>query len=1026
MPLLGIMRCGSTLLLVLFLANLAARSHAQAAKDFTDVEITTVDLPQVVTVQCKGDCIKEAEDSHSDIPKQFRSDIPITDDEDGGQNTQQNTNEDQFTDFCRSPPVVPFADLKDDFLTYTVFTKGAIVSYKCKNGYEYVPGTKETVMCIGDGNWSAPDTFCKVNFCGPLPRLEYGVPKDEYLERTIFTKNTKVLYVCRPGYIRIPYARAVATCLPNLTWSLPTKFCQLKSCGNPGDVDNGEMQAENFVFGSRVTYSCNRGYKMISKRNYRDCLADGIWSNDIPECAVQSCPPPPDTANGHYYPEREEYTYLDSVKYVCSGNLALIGQHSISCTEEGQWSSQAPECRGTCRSVPRYQYAELVEPTAEIIFLEGTILKYRCKEGYEPIPGAVNTVTCLGLRWSPSPEFCKPITCVEPENVPHGRITSGNFVYGSRITYACDTGYKIKNINNRNCLSDQSWSLPIPECEVQTCAIPENVKNGWYSPVIEKYVYNEAVTYNCHEGFQLLGQALITCRSDGRWNNNTPECRGICNAPPDLPYAQVPFSYPNTKTFFAGTTVQYTCKPGYYRDHSFSNSITCLGNFTWSKISEFCKIRTCSTPENVKNGWYGPEREKYTYNDTVTYECFEGFELVGQSSITCLENGRWNYNTPVCRRISCGRPPKVKNAVFEAKDFLFESEAVYKSEEGYKMVSLSDFVKCGLNGSWEGTLPVFEVQTCLPPEDLRNGSYSLKKEEYTYNESVTYKCDTLQLVGKASVTCTYEGKWSSGAPQCRAVCINPPELDFAVVEGEFIHQEFFDIGTSVQYKCRSGFIPMTSKNNNVTCLSDLKWSQLELFCKPVCKIPPELDFAVVEEEFIHQEYFDIGSSVQYKCSQGFVPVTNKNNILTCLSNMEWSQNEIFCTQAPSCGDPEDIDHGQKQYENVLVGSRVIYTCNPGYLMISKINYRECQEDGTWSGKPPVCKESVCDQIWELQEEARTCTSTPDEWIKYLQVQYLYLQIENMKLDIEIKKRQLGALSETSPILVEITKRNNKG
>ncbi|CAJ0919302.1 unnamed protein product [Ranitomeya imitator] len=102
-----------------------------------------------------------------------------------------------------------------------------------------------------------------------------------------------------------------------------------------------------------------------------------------------------------------------------------------------------------------------------------------------------------------------------------------------------------------------------------------------------------------------------------------------------------------------------------------------------------------------------------------------------------------------------------------------------------------------------------------------------------------------------------------------------------------------------------------------------------------------------------------------------------------------------------------------QYDHFSFGSRVNYTCNPGYSMTSKRNYRECQADGTWSGKPPVCKEPVCDQIWELQEEARKCTSTPDEWIKYLQVQYLYHQIENLKLDNEIKKKLNNAAVQIS-------------
>ncbi|XP_069801196.1 C4b-binding protein alpha chain-like [Dendropsophus ebraccatus] len=960
MHILGGIR-GGCALLVLFLAHFTDRSNAQAALDM-DLESSTLGPPQDTLAPCKGDgeCMEQT--------RQFDTNLQLT--EDRGAQTQEFQTNKQFPDlldceeqleqtnkqksgFCIPPPDIIFAKLKDDFLNQKHFPTGFSVSYECKTGYELAPGKKETVTCLSDGMWSIPDTFCKLsaNFCGPPPRLDYGTPKDDVSETSLFPKGTEMKYVCRLGFVRIPLSSSVVTCLADSTWSLPRTFCKRRSCGNPGDVENGRMEAENFDFGSRVRYVCNPGYKMISKRNYRYCQENGKWSNDLPECTVLSCSSPPTITNGHYYPDKEEYNYLDSVKYACRGNLVLIGQQTISCTEHGEWSSQAPECKvvqcsnpnvensvkesgfwgpytlnsivkfgckrqyrligdgtvtcnqnsewepelpkcvGTCQSVPRIMFAELVEPTTESTFLEGTTLQYRCLPGYKPVPGKVNTAKCIGLRWSYSTDFCEAITCEDPEPVPHGRIRYGSYTYGSRIFYGCEIGYISKD-HYRTCLSNGSWSLPVPECEVYKCPTPPNVKNGWYEPEMAEYVFNDTITYDCHEGFQLMGQAVLTCSYGEGWNRNPPECRGYCDTPPDPPYAELNPSFKQMTKFFAGSNVQYDCKPGYTRIYMIPNTISCLGNFTWSKI-----------------------------------------------------------NTEFCRRISCGKPPTLVDALYEENDNLFESEAIYKCKKGYKMVSESNSLKCEAHGKWSRPLPRCEVQKCSPPEELEDGSYSNKKDEYSYNDSVTYKCNTLQLVGKASVSCLEEGKWSSGPPQCKAVCT----------------------------------------------------------------FPRELDFAVVEEEFIHQDFFDIGKTVQYKCRPGFVPVTGLSNTVTCLDNLTWSQHELFCTRI-SCGNPGDIYHGQMQFKDFLFGSIVNYTCDAGYSMLTRRSDRECQADGTWSGKPPVCKEPVCDRIWELQEEARKCTSTPDEWIKYLQVQYLYLQIENLKLDIEIKKRQLDLPFQTSSIL----------
>ncbi|KAM4044940.1 sushi, von Willebrand factor type A, EGF and pentraxin domain-containing protein 1-like [Anomaloglossus baeobatrachus] len=857
---------------------------------------------------------------------------------------------------CRSPPVIPYAELKDDLLKNMDFLQGAIVSYKCKPGFQFIPGTKDFVTCV-DGQWSTNDFFCKPDFCGSPPRLDYGQPRDEYLDRTSFSFGTKIMYICRPGYRKIPGKTAIVTCTDDGTWSLPNAFCTRKSCGNPGEVENGQLHAENFDFGSKVTYTCDRGYKMISKRNYRDCQADGTWSNVLPECTVQNCPSPSEIRNGHYYPDKEEYSYLDSVKYVCRGNLALIGEHTVSCTEEGTWSSNAPQCKsvqctdpqvnnayklsgysgpyyfnsavrfscrsqykligsdtvkcndnnkwepelpkcvGFCKFPPDFLNTELAEATNESSFIEGTKLKYKCKQGYEPVLGAPDTVTCIAFKWSPSLQFCTPITCVDPEPVPNGKIVRGSFTFGSRITYACEIGYRMKNVSFRDCLANQSWSLPIPECEVSTCPVPQWAKNGWIYPEKEQYVYNATVSFGCHEGYKLIGEDEITCSHDGRWNYRIPECKGICEDPPPLDYAI--FDVKPSTIFVAGVTIQYTCRRGYIRNNVYTNSIT------------------------------------------------------------CLESGKWsNITKEFCTRRSCGHPPRAANLVVEVESFLFESEAVYRCEKGYKMHSSDNTFKCESNGRWTGTLPVCKVQTCSPPEVLENGSYSLRKNEYLYGETVTYKCNRLQLVGKASVSCTDEGKWSSGAPQCRDACILPPELPFAVVNIEISSPEYADRGESIQYKCRPGFVSVNNLDTEITCLENLKWSRYSVFCTPI-----------------------------------------------------------------SCGNPGEIANGQMQSEHFSFGSRVNYTCNPGYSMLSKRNYRECQADGTWSGKPPVCKEPICEQIWELQElhkEVQKCTSSPDEWIKYLQVQYLNVQIENLRLDNEVKKKQVYAATQTSSTSVKKT------
>ncbi|XP_018416815.1 PREDICTED: complement decay-accelerating factor-like [Nanorana parkeri] len=183
--------------------------------------------------------------------------------------------------------------------------------------------------------------------CGVLPRLSEALPTDDALNQNIYLPGATVTYNCRPGFVQIPGLKRLITCLENYTWSTPDPFCQRRSCGNPGEIENGEMEADDFLFGSRVTYTCNTGYRMQSRRNYRDCQADGVWSNASPQCDVVICEAPNVLSDITIEPQKDEYNYLDSVSFSCRKPLEIAGNASVHCTADGTWSSDFPTCKAS-------------------------------------------------------------------------------------------------------------------------------------------------------------------------------------------------------------------------------------------------------------------------------------------------------------------------------------------------------------------------------------------------------------------------------------------------------------------------------------------------------------------------------------------------------------------------------------------------------------------------------------------------------------------------------------------------------
>ncbi|KAE8623166.1 hypothetical protein XENTR_v10005524 [Xenopus tropicalis] len=180
--------------------------------------------------------------------------------------------------------------------------------------------------------------------CDPPPRLSYADAKLDSVNT--YENGSKINYDCLPGYRSIPGTIRYVTCLGS-TWSNPPTFCEVVKCRNPGEIQNGQIEEPiNQSFGSRVVFKCNTGYRMLSKLNYRDCQSNGEWSNDVPKCEAQVCPPPTAITDGDFSPQKDEYSYQDSVTFKCNKDLALVGSTSLFCTAHGNWSSDEPNCKG--------------------------------------------------------------------------------------------------------------------------------------------------------------------------------------------------------------------------------------------------------------------------------------------------------------------------------------------------------------------------------------------------------------------------------------------------------------------------------------------------------------------------------------------------------------------------------------------------------------------------------------------------------------------------------------------------------
>ncbi|XP_033009860.1 uncharacterized protein LOC117049229 [Lacerta agilis] len=250
---------------------------------------------------------------------------------------------------------------------------------------------------------------------------------------------------------------------------------------------------------------------------------------------------------------------------------------------------------------PRVASATLRSGDPKDSYPAGTVLRYRCIPGYEPIPGETLSLTCLDTsKWSvENPRFCqgkfhlirRRCTAVTIEN---GRIVIPSpMQIGDEITLGCNEGYRLIGEKTLRCVlvgDKAEWHTDPPICRQIRCYPPDNIEFGSHSgQPHEEFHYGSTVTYTCNEGFSLIGS-------------------------------------PNS-----------TCSP---------SSTSTAG--VWLPRPPKCKVVRCREPE-IENGRVTtPTQDIYTYGDRASFECNPGYVMVGRSTCTCGPNHGWIPRFPKC------------------------------------------------------------------------------------------------------------------------------------------------------------------------------------------------------------------------------------------------------------------------------------------------------------------------------------------------------------------------------------------
>ncbi|XP_077451119.1 CUB and sushi domain-containing protein 1-like isoform X2 [Stigmatopora argus] len=582
--------------------------------------------------------------------------------------------------------------------------------------------------------------------------------------------------------------------------------------------------------------------------------------------------------------------------------------------------------------------------------------------------------------------------CPDPGVPENGKRMGSAFQVGSSVQFTCDDSYVLQGSKSITCqrVTDTlaAWSDHRPICRTRTC------------------------------GSNLRGpRGIITSPNYPVQYENNAHCVWVVTALDSAKVIKLSFEEFDLERGYDTLTVGDGGKIGDTRrvlyvltGSSVPDIIVSLSNQMWLHLQSDDTIGSAgfkAVYEEIERGGCGDpgvpafghrSGESFKHGDVLTFFCQSAFELVGEKSITCQHNNQWSGNKPSCI-FSCffnfTAPSGTVLSPNYPEEYGNNLNCVWLiiSEPGSRVHLLfSDF-------DLEPQFDWLVVKDEGLSEPTTFGTFSGKDVP----SQIASHGHIMRLEFQSDHSNTGKGFNISYTTFGQNECHDPG----VPVNGQRYGDQF-QLGTSLAFLCDQGFI-RTQGSDQVTCIiqdGNVVWSAAVPRCEAPCGghltasagvilspgwpsfykdslncqwvIESQADHAVkihfdrfqTEVNYDTLEIRDGPSSSssligEYHGTQAPHFLISTSNFLFLLFTTDNSRSaagfsiryESVKMESDSCLDPGIPVNGRRHGSIFSIGSRVSFTCDPGYTL----NDQEpivCEQNHQWSHALPSC-DALC-------------------------------------------------------------------
>ncbi|XP_026014081.1 P-selectin-like [Astatotilapia calliptera] len=542
---------------------------------------------------------------------------------------------------------------------------------------------------------------------------------------------------------------------------------------------------------------------------------------------------------------------------------------------------------------------------------------------------------------------------------------------------SCLHGECVETINSHKCDCFEGFfgdkCDQVVQCNKGEVVVPDkghvNCSHNYGS-----FSYDSLCQYSCEEGYKLSVPGPLRCTSLGKWSEKPPTCEMIqCEKMSEPTHGSMKCSDP-LGSFSYQSTCTFTCDEGYVL--SGSPSLQCEASANWNGSQPYCVAVQCPALQNLTNGFVscGEDADtRFSYKNTCSFSCDQGYHLVGASRVTCTSGGTWNQQIPHCEAKGCPAPEVPTNGQISCSPSLssFLSHDTphplgmvchFTCDEGHELQSAHS-MECTHPGQWTSRSPTCTVVRCPLLEAPKNGHINCSSTESVYNCQCSFTCDQgYSLEGPELLTCDHHGNWTAEKPTCQAILCQNPEREAPLIMQCSESETELRPNSTCSFSCEEGFELQGA--NTIKCSEDGQWNENIPTCKakgcPAPEVPTngQISCSPSLSSFLsHDTPHPLGMVCHFTCDEGHE--LQGAHSMECTHPGQWTSRSPTCT-AVTCLLLEAPENGHISCSSTesVYNSQCSFTCDQGYSLEGP-ELLTCGHHGNWTAEKPTCQAILC-------------------------------------------------------------------